>query len=387
MSIYTTPLQFGYFFSLIIWILLLVRGYREQRLSDRMLGWIMFILAMELQDYTFGFAGINYLWNELNGFPRSVSLLFGPVVYFYFLSQTNNSFRLKKNHLWHFLPFGLYFTYKIIFFLQGAEAVEALHASKLDLVLSYVLRIGLIASFFFYLSRCLAIYKRYRFWSLEQFSNLELIDFKWFRNFIYCMIFWLVFRELMFIIDAIFSLDFYQDWWWNLALVAVSLYIGLAGYSQKQSARIKFDHDPMKEMQEIALNQKHTILIDKYATDPEKSALANKLSLLMQTERLFLQPELSLHELAQHLQTNPVQLSATINQVFGKNFNDYINGLRVEEFVRKYSTDTNRRYTLLSLALDSGFNSKATFNRAFKKIKGSSPQEYLNRENPDYQGF
>ena len=95
MSFYTTPLQFGYFFSLLIWLLLLIRGYREQRLSDRMLGWIMFILAMELQDYTFGFAGINFLWSELNGFPRSVSLLFGPMVYFYFLAQTNRSFQLK----------------------------------------------------------------------------------------------------------------------------------------------------------------------------------------------------------------------------------------------------------------------------------------------------
>lgn len=382
MSIYTTPLQFGYFFSLIIWLLLLVRGYREQRLSDRMLGWIMFILAMELQDYTFGFAGINFLWNELNGFPRSVSLLFGPVVYFYFLSQTNNAFRLKKTHLWHFLPFGIYFSYKMFFFLQGSEAVDAIHASELDLVLSYVLRIGLIASFFFYLWRCLTIYKHYRFWSLEQFSNLDLIDFKWFRNFIYCMVFWLAFREIMFVLDAIFSLDFYQDWWWNLALVAVSIYIGLAGFSQKQSVRINFDPDPTAEILEKAPKQMHMAPIEKEATDPEKSSLADKLNSLMQTEKLFLQPELSLHELAQHLQTNPVQVSATINQIFGKNFNDYVNGLRIEEFIRLYSKDINRRYTLLSLALDSGFNSKATFNRAFKKIKGNSPQEYLNRENP-----
>ena len=65
-----------------MWGVFLVRGYREGRLSDTLLGWLMFILAMELQDYTFGFAGINILWDELNGFPRGVSFLFGPVVYF-----------------------------------------------------------------------------------------------------------------------------------------------------------------------------------------------------------------------------------------------------------------------------------------------------------------
>lgn len=377
MSIYTTPLQFGYFFSLVIWVLLLVRGYREQRLSDRLLGWIMFILAMELQDYTFGFAGINVMWDEFNGFPRSVSLLFGPVVYFYFLAQTNRSFRLKKSHLWHFLPYGIYFIYKMAFFVQGPAAVESLHASTLDLVASYVLRIAAVTSFAYYLSQCLLIYKRYRIWSMEQFSNLDLIDFKWFRNFIYCMIFWLAFREIMVVLDVIFSLDFYQDWWWNLALVAVAVYIGLAGYAQKQPARIDFIPDPTPESQGIAPIQNHELPADKDARDPEKSALASRLGLLMETERLFLQPELSLQELAQHLQTNPVQLSAAINQVFGKNFNDYINGLRIEEFIKKHTADTNRRYTLLSLALDSGFNSKATFNRAFKKIKGSAPQEFL----------
>jgi AraC-like DNA-binding protein len=380
MSIYTTPLQFGYFFSLVIWVLLLIRGYREQRLSDRLLGWVMFILAMELQDYTFGFAGINYLWNELNGFPRSVSLLFGPMVYFYFLAQTNRSFSLEKKHLWHFLPYGIYFVFRMVFFLQGPEAVEELHSSTLDTVLSYVLRIGLIISFSYYLSQCLVIYKKYRNWSQGQFSNLEMIDFKWFRNFIHCMIFWLAFREGMMILDVLFTLDFYQDWWWNLALVAVSLYIGLAGYSQKQPARIHFSLAPNPEIQEVPMEEIPTALPNTGSMDIEKSALASRLDDLMQKERLFLQPELSLQELAQHVQTNPVQLSATINQVVGKNFNDYINALRVEEFIKKYHSDPSRKYTLLALALDSGFNSKATFNRAFKKIKGSSPQEYFTEE-------
>ena len=97
----------------------------------------------------------------------------------------------------------------------------------------------------------------------------------------------------------------------------------------------------------------------------------------MKNDRLYLQADLNLQELAQHLQINAVQLSATINQVFNKNFNDYINGLRIEEFIRLYKADVNQKYTLLSIALDSGFNSKATFNRAFKKIKGSSPKEFL----------
>jgi YesN/AraC family two-component response regulator len=132
-------------------------------------------------------------------------------------------------------------------------------------------------------------------------------------------------------------------------------------------------------IQDVPIRENSTLPPSSESVDLEKLALSKRLGELMLMERLYVQPELSLQELSQHLQTNPVQLSATINQVLGKNFNDYINGLRIDEFIQKYRADRARRYTLLSLALDSGFNSKATFNRAFKKIKGSSPQEYLDK--------
>ncbi len=368
MSLYTTPLQLGYFFSLLMWILFLIRGYREQRLSDKLLGWIMFILALELQDYTFGFAGINVLWNELNGFPRGVSLLFGPIVYFYFRSQVNRNFRLQTTHLWHFLPYTVVFLYEFIFFVQGPEAVDYLQSSTHFLVLGYFNRFLMIASYVYYLSRCMIIYKRYRHWSLNQFSNTELISFNWFRNFIYAMIFWLIFREVMNLIDSYLDLEFYQDWWWNLALVAVVYYIGLAGYSQNQPAKIQFELNPSPSENGIETSAPE---------GTESKGIADKLKTLMEEDRLYIQPDLNLQELAQHLKINAVQLSSIINQVFGKNFNEYINTYRIEEFIRLYSEDLDRRYRMLSIALDSGFNSKATFNRAFKKIKGASPKEFL----------
>ena len=373
MSLYTTPLQIGYFFSLLMWILFLLRGYREQRLSDKLLGWVMFILAMELQDYTFGFAGINVLWNELNGFPRGVSILFGPIVYLYFRSQVNRSFKLETKDLWHFVPYLIYFTYEISAFVQGTEAVLQRQESDYNTVVGYVFRFILWASYIYYFSKCLVIYKRYRAWSIHQFSNMELISFNWFRNFIYVMIFWLLFREVMNVLDAFLDLEFYQDWWWNLALVAVALYIGIAGIAQRQPAKIYFEMDqpgPTESADQLPSDQRNDI-------DSEKSAIAEKLSNLMENDRLYLQPDLNLHELSQHLQTNTAQVSAAINQVFGQNFNDYINGQRIEEFIRLYQQN-GEKYTLLSLAFESGFNSKATFNRAFKKIKGSSPKEFLN---------
>lgn len=386
MTIYTTPLQFGYFFSLLLWIVLFLRGVREQRLSDKMLAWVMFLLAMEMQDYTFGFAGINYLWNEMNGFPRSVTLIFGPVVYLYFRSQLNRHFRLKARHLLHALPYLIYFSFELFFFVQGPEVVQEHRGSPYYGALSYIHTLAYLGSYTYYFSKCLMLYRAYRAWSVNQFSNIDLIDFTWFRNFIYAMIFWISFRQGMNIFDAYLDWSFYQDWWWNLALVAVALYIGLIGLVQKQPAHLYFDAraevpndspELSKAKEEAASDKPEPIEQEETEITEEEAQLATRLTQIMEAERLYLQPELSLSELAGHMQTNKSLLSASINKVFKQNFNDYINALRIAAFVEAYRQDEDRNYTMIALALDAGFNSKATFNRAFRKAKGMSPKAYF----------
>ena len=98
----------------------------------------------------------------------------------------------------------------------------------------------------------------------------------------------------------------------------------------------------------------------------------------METEKIYTESELSLSELANRLNTLPNYLSQVINDKEGKNFYDYINMLRIDEFKRLVSRPENRKYTLLSLSYDCGFNSKSSFNKNFKKVTGQSPSEYLN---------
>jgi AraC-like DNA-binding protein len=97
----------------------------------------------------------------------------------------------------------------------------------------------------------------------------------------------------------------------------------------------------------------------------------------MMTDQLFTDPELSLNDVAEVLGTNPRTVSRTINLRFGMNFNDFVNQYRVNAVVEAMANGEAVNQTLLGLALDSGFNSKATFNRAFKKFKGQSPANYL----------
>jgi AraC-like DNA-binding protein len=180
------------------------------------------------------------------------------------------------------------------------------------------------------------------------------------------MILWISVKEVTNVLSLFTELSFYQDWWWNLFLVAVVIYTGISGLTQIQPTNITFDPGS-----------------DADATRPiefpekDYSELADRLESIMLSERLYLQSDLSLSGLAKHLQVNAQDLSATINSVLGLNYNDYINGLRIKEFESLSGNSDYAHYSLLALAHEAGFNSKATFYRSFKKIKGITPKEYL----------
>jgi AraC-like DNA-binding protein len=70
-------------------------------------------------------------------------------------------------------------------------------------------------------------------------------------------------------------------------------------------------------------------------------------------------------------------LSKVINSTYGQNFNDYINRFRVDEAVKLMNDPAYKNFNILVVAYDAGFNSKSTFNRAFKKVTGVTPKDYL----------
>lgn len=117
------------------------------------------------------------------------------------------------------------------------------------------------------------------------------------------------------------------------------------------------------------------------AAAPPLSEL-ERLELVMQEAQPYLNPGLSLSELAEQVQLPSHQLSKVINDGFEKNFFDYVNSYRIEAFKQRIRSGAHRERTILSLALEAGFNSKTAFNRAFKKYTGQTPREYL-REQQD----
>lgn len=104
--------------------------------------------------------------------------------------------------------------------------------------------------------------------------------------------------------------------------------------------------------------------------------LKEKLIEVMSNSKPYLNPELTLRELADQISIPANQLSQLLNQGFNKNFSDFINTYRLEEFKSNASESRNKNLTILGLAMDSGFNSKTVFNTYFKKSMGITPREY-----------
>ena len=96
--------------------------------------------------------------------------------------------------------------------------------------------------------------------------------------------------------------------------------------------------------------------------------LVRKITQLMEADRLYQEPELTLQQLAHKLAVPTYQVSIAINEGMKKNFYDLVNGYRVEEAKRLLADERNANYTILSVAFDAGFNSKTTFNTVFKKV-------------------
>jgi AraC-like DNA-binding protein len=101
----------------------------------------------------------------------------------------------------------------------------------------------------------------------------------------------------------------------------------------------------------------------------------------MKFKKPYLEPKLSLVTLAEYLDISPNHLSQVINQYEGKNFYDFVNHHRVEEFKERAQNPKNMNFSLLAIAFDSGFNSKSSFNEVFKKNVGKTPTQYLNSVN------
>ena len=316
--------------------------------------------------------------NEYTQFPYLLGVeipmpfVQGPFLYLYTSALTNQN-RVKKYNFLHFIPFATTIILLIPFFGSSFDEKFNVYRNEgkgYEQLLS-VIYVAIIISGIAYAFLSLQKLSRHRKNITQQFSFSEKINLRWLS--------YLILGSSVIWVVVIFCDD-------QFIFSTVVLYLFFIGYFGIKQVGI-FTNKPVSESNETEVLALETVSAENQTEKIkyEKSGLGNtelqfihkKLTELMEDEKLYKNSELTLAELSQKLNVHPNVLSQVINSVEQKNFYDYINYQRVEEFKKLILLPENQKFTLLSLAFECGFNSKTAFNRNFKKVTGVSPSQYL----------
>jgi AraC-like DNA-binding protein len=116
--------------------------------------------------------------------------------------------------------------------------------------------------------------------------------------------------------------------------------------------------------------------LNYYLSEEQFRKYADKLETILQEQQVYLNPELSLNNLSELLGIPAYQVSEIINRHYELSFFDLINQFRVNEVKKRLADPAHSHFSVLAISMDCGFNSKSSFNNAFKKITGTTPSEY-----------
>lgn len=396
--------QFGFYSSLLLItfsqgliysVLLLIKAVRTETKSNYWLSLFIFLCSLFVAPWMLGFAGWydNQPYRDILFYTPFQHLFFiGPVIYFYTQSLLNPSFKLTKKNFWHLIPGILYVLYITTIWIYDKYIFKGYYFYKDQMdkdFESWYHNLGMISMAIYFIAS-IRYYNVYRKLIVQVVSYADSVLFQWIKTYLYSFLIMLL---LPLVFDAI-SL-FYPElnsytgsWWFFLFFSIIMYYVAVTGYSNPIVTKIPFEISVFDKKPALLLSEasnteaaiidiEHEVFEEK--TSPEIENWKAKIERLISEQNLYQNPELTLTDLAKKLDTNAAVISKAINQGFGLNFNDFINNFRIEAVKSSFQKGDYKKNTLLGIAFDCGFNSKATFNRAFKKNTGLSPKEFIEK--------
>ena len=232
-----------------------------------------------------------------------------------------------------------------------------------------IVYLAILISGFSYIFFTFLLLRRHHLNIINNFSNSnENNNLYWIRNLIIgLLVIWLVVLLGGFFLDVSIQEP--------AIYTTVSLFVAFIGFLGLRQGDI-FMNFPDSCLIEGLIDEDQPRYSKSGLKEEHASEIKQLLSNLMEEKKLFLDENISLPQLAGMLNIHPNYLSQVINERFQRNFYDFINSYRIEEFKSLIASGKSKNKTFFSLALDCGFNSKASFNSSFKKITGITPSEF-----------
>jgi AraC-like DNA-binding protein len=317
---------------------------------------------------------------KINYWLIPMALALAPMLFFYVKSSTSSGFKWKKIYLLHFMPAFVLILYRISIYTYDAlqpgfsDTQNGYLKIYLDEpIIQPILMFVEFAVMLLYLAFTFQLIFGYRQKIKLFFSNTYKYELNWILTFLVIFSVLFIYEALQDVVGALITeLHYTQRWWLNLLLAVATIYIGVKGYFT--------DTEKLKNL------NFNVASVPSQPADQQERPVASELELntlrdFMESEKPYLDPELNLNDLATLTNMNRSQLSQLINSGFKKNFNDFVNEYRIEAVKHQLTEGRHKQLSLLGIAYECGFNSKATFNRVFKKLNNTSPTDYLNSIN------
>lgn len=348
--------------------LLFQRGLKSNKQPDKFLSALIFFLGLSLTDFVIGFLGFYERYPNLTFFPFENLFLITSLTYLFCLSLLQNDKPENKiiaKHL--FIPTIYFISHFIIFLLPNSTKQRILS----DLYFPFFVYIESLLFYVlsaYYFVHIINVLKRHTRIANQAYPQVNPAILNWLRYFIIGFIIYLTIDFILSASSVLFYFNFEQQYWKYIVRALLTCFLCLAGYNFDE--KVSFPNIEF-ERPEPESEQKNELLSEK-----ELQEIKEKIVSIFQKDKPFLDPELNLNQLSKQIGISSNVLSFLINKGFEKNFNDFINGYRVNAVIEKMKKPANSNFTLLSMAFDCGFNSKTTFNRVFKKVTQKSPKEF-----------
>jgi AraC-like DNA-binding protein len=343
---------------------------RGNRRANKIMAIFLLALAIAMANGIISLLGLYDIWPALSILMGSVALTYGPLFYLYIRAMTAKDHRWTPFDVLHGVPFLLgMLVYGAYLRLPGG-------GSALSGFIGFAVRSPwLIVTILSTLQTVVYVASVIRLlWAHSErikatYSTIDRINLGWLRRRL--VVYAAIWAVGLVMVAAVGFESRAIGLVGQIVSFLIALNTFMTGYLAMLQPEIFFG----------PLEARPVRRYERSSLTPENAALhKTRLLEMMEREKSFLDPEITLPKLAQALEIPVAHLSRVINDLFGRNFYEFINHYRVEDAKRRLAMPDAGREKLITVALDCGFNSLATFNRVFKELAGRTPSDY--RKNP-----